>query len=90
MAPGDIPQIPMDQTITCTLIIINYQPQKRGPNHVGITIDGNLLNYPGKLTACMAKLDTGKILWNALLEHDAYVPMSETSTSSPQWVAMNT
>lgn len=45
-----IKHIPADHTIKYARVIVDYHPQKEDPNHVSITIGGNLINYPGELT----------------------------------------
>ena len=48
--------IPKDRTVTYTRVIMDYQPQKKDPNRVHITVGGNLINYPGELTTRTANL----------------------------------
>jgi hypothetical protein len=48
-------------------IIINYRPQKEDPNHVRITVGGNLINYPFKLTTCTTDMVSSKLLWNSTI-----------------------
>jgi hypothetical protein len=45
-----ISRIPKDHTVTYARIVINHQPQKDDPNCICITVGGNLINYPYKLT----------------------------------------
>ncbi len=37
------------------------------PHQIRITAGGNLINYPGKLSTCMADLTTSKLMWNSVL-----------------------
>lgn len=67
MTIDKIRKIPKDRTITYARIVVNYQPQKKDPNRVHITVRGNLIDYPGELTTCTADLITSKILWNSTL-----------------------
>ena len=46
---------------------MDYHPQKDDPNRVQITVGGNLIDYPGKLTTRTADLITSKIMWNSVL-----------------------
>eukprot|EP00957_Ditylum_brightwellii_P129965 9912544-Ditylum_brightwellii.AAC.1 len=63
----EIKHIPDDRTVTYARIIVDYHPQKKGPNQVRITVDGNLINYPGDVATNTADLITTKILWNSIL-----------------------
>ena len=45
MTPEEITQIPCDRTVTYTRIVVDYHPQKDNPNHVRITVGGNLIDY---------------------------------------------
>eukprot|EP00804_Cyclotella_cryptica_P017160 CCRYP_003375-RA/>CCRYP_003375-RA protein AED:0.38 eAED:0.38 QI:0/0/0/1/0/0/2/0/339 len=56
-----------DRTVTYARIVIDYRPQKDNPNHVRITVGGNLINYPGELTTGTAHLTTAKILRNSTI-----------------------
>ena len=62
----EIKWIPADFTITYTNILVDYFPQKSDPNRFIITAGGNLINYPGELTAGTADLTTSKILRNSI------------------------
>ena len=67
MTHEQIKQIPRDRTITYGRIVVDYRSQKADPNRVRITVEGNLIDYPGELTTCSADLTTSKILWNSVL-----------------------
>jgi hypothetical protein len=41
--------IPIDCTVTYAQIVVDHQPPKEDPNHVQITVDSNLINYPFEL-----------------------------------------
>ena len=45
MTPEEIKMISHDRTVTYTIIFMDYRPQKKDPNRVHITVDGNLVNY---------------------------------------------
>jgi len=47
--------------------MVDYQPQKEDPNRVCITVDGNLIEYPHKLTTRTANLTTSKVMWNSVI-----------------------
>ncbi|MCP4748318.1 MAG: hypothetical protein GY874_19600, partial [Desulfobacteraceae bacterium] len=63
----EIKAIPEDQKITYAWIVLDYCPQKDDPNRVLITVGGNLIEYPGKLTTRTADLTTTKLLWNSVI-----------------------
>jgi hypothetical protein len=62
MTHRDIQNIPSDWTITYACVVVDYRPQKEDPNRVCITVGGNLIDYPGKLTTRTADLVISKIL----------------------------
>jgi hypothetical protein len=43
---SEIRHIPSNQTVTYVRIVINHRPQKEDPNHIRITVGGNLISYP--------------------------------------------
>ena len=59
-----IGRIPDDRTVTYARVVAGFWPQKKDPNRVRITVGGNLINYPHKLTTRMADLTTAKVIWN--------------------------
>ena len=59
--------IPKDRTITYVRIVIDHWPQKDDPNHVCITVGGNLINYLYKLTTRTANMVSSKIMWNSII-----------------------
>jgi hypothetical protein len=59
--------IPQDRTVTYTRIVIDHRPQKEDPNHVRITVGGNLIDYPFELTTHTADMVSSKILWNSAI-----------------------
>ena len=63
----EIRRIPKDRTVTYTRIVINHRPQKDNPNQVRITVGGNLIDYPYKLTTRTADMLSAKIMWNSVI-----------------------
>jgi hypothetical protein len=47
--------------------VIDHRPQKEDPNHVRITVGGNLIDYPLELTTRTADMVSTKILWNSVI-----------------------
>jgi hypothetical protein len=47
-------------------IVIDHQPLKDDPNHVCITVGGNIINYPYELTTRTADMVSAKIMWNSV------------------------
>eukprot|EP00804_Cyclotella_cryptica_P030451 CCRYP_008524-RA/>CCRYP_008524-RA protein AED:0.26 eAED:0.26 QI:0/0/0/1/1/1/2/0/901 len=46
MTQSDMKNIPSDQMITYTRVMVDYRPQKEDPNRVRIMVGGNLIDYP--------------------------------------------
>jgi len=46
LALDKIRNITTDWTVTYAKIVLDYQPQKKDPNRVRITVGGGLLKYP--------------------------------------------
>ena len=67
LSHSDICNIPQDRTVTYTRIVIDHRPQKEDPNHVRITVGGNLIDYPFELTTHTADMVSSKILWNSAI-----------------------
>ena len=67
LCPDQVLLIPNDCVVTYANIIVEYRPQKEDPNRVRITVGGNLIIYPGKLTTRTADITTSKILRNSAL-----------------------
>jgi hypothetical protein len=71
---ADICNIPSDRIVTYACIVINDCTQKEDPNHVHITVRGNLIDYPFELTTQTADIVSSKILWNSVIStKDAHV-----------------
>jgi hypothetical protein len=63
----EIRYIPLDRTVTYTRVVIDHQPQKEDPNHVRITVGGNLINYPFERTTQTTDMVSSKLLWNSTI-----------------------
>ena len=50
-----------------TRIVIDHRPQKDDPNHVRVTVGGNLINYSFELTTRTTDMVSSKILWNSTI-----------------------
>ncbi len=59
--------IPKDRTVTYACIVIDHWPQKDDPNSARITVGGNLIDYPYKLTTQTADMVSSKIMWNSVI-----------------------
>jgi hypothetical protein len=62
-----IAKIPKNQTVTYARVLVDFRPQKADPHCIRITVGGNLINYPGKLSTRTADLTTSKLMWNSVL-----------------------
>jgi hypothetical protein len=47
--------------------VVDCQPQKDDPHRIRITAGGNLIDYDGNASVCMANLDTEKLHWNSVI-----------------------
>jgi hypothetical protein len=63
----DICTILSDRKVTYARIVIDHRPQKEDPNHIRITVRGNLIDYPFELTTHTADMVSSKILWNRVI-----------------------
>jgi hypothetical protein len=64
---AEIQSIPKDHMVMYACIVINHRPQKNDPNRIRITVGGNLINYPYKLTTRTANMVSTKIMWNSMV-----------------------
>ena len=48
-------------------IVVDYRKQKADPNRVWITVGGDLIDYPHKLTTHTADVTTSKVMWNSVI-----------------------
>lgn len=53
--------------ITYARMCINHRPEKADPNHCRITVDGNLIKYPGDIGTRPADMLTFKLLFNSVM-----------------------
>ena len=63
----------MDKVVTYARVVVDFRPQKEGPNCVRITArggEGDLIAYPDELTTRTVDLTVSKILWNSVLSTD--------------------
>ncbi len=67
LSHAEIRCIPKDPTVMYACIVINHRPQKDDPNHIRITVGGNLINYPYKLTTRTADMVLAKIIWSSMV-----------------------
>jgi len=58
----EIAVITADRIVTFARIVIDYRAQKDDLNHFRITVGGNLIDYPDKLTTCTVGLTTTKLM----------------------------
>jgi hypothetical protein len=58
---------PKDHTVTYPCIVIDHWPQMDDPDHMSITVSGNLIGYPIKLTTQTANIVSSKITWNSII-----------------------
>jgi hypothetical protein len=61
--------IPKDHMVMYARIVIDHQSQKDDPNCICITVGGNLINYPYKLTTRTADMVSTKIMWNSVVSN---------------------
>jgi hypothetical protein len=47
--------------------VVDYRPQRDDPHRIRITAGGNLIDYDGDASVCMANLDTAKLHWNSVI-----------------------
>jgi hypothetical protein len=67
LSHAEILSIPKDRTVTYGCIVIDHLPQKEDPHRVHITVGGNLIKYPFKLTTCTPDMLLSKIMWNSII-----------------------
>jgi hypothetical protein len=91
LSHSDICKIPQDQTVTYARIVIDHSPQKEDPNHVSITVGGNLIKFPFKLTTRTANMVSSKILWNSVIStKDARFAGADINILTPKSVPAGT
>ena len=57
----------MYQKSTYGRIVLDYLPQKEYPYQKGLTVGGNLMNYPGDVGTTTSDMITSKLLFNSIL-----------------------
>ncbi len=67
MIHAEIPNITKNQTITYACVVVIFFPQKANLLQICITIGGNLVSYPGKVSMCIPYLTTSKFMWKSVL-----------------------
>jgi hypothetical protein len=67
MTHDNIAQIPKNQMVTYSRVVVDFCPQKSNPHFICLTAGGNLINYPGELSMHTADLTTSKLNWNSVL-----------------------
>ena len=62
-------KIPLNhrKDITYARVVVDYQPQKAEPHRTRITVGGDCINYPYKVTTETAELTTHKLLLNSVV-----------------------
>ena len=60
-------KIPQDRTVTYASVVIDHRLNKEDPNHVCITVGGNLIDYPFELTTRTANMVSSKIVYSSQL-----------------------
>jgi hypothetical protein len=66
MTHDEVKRISKNQTVTYAHVVVNFHPQKVDLHRIQITVGGNLINYPGKLSMRTADLTTSKLMWNSV------------------------
>ena len=67
MDRNKITSIPAGRTVTYARIVIEYREQNVDPNRVRITMGGNLIEYPHKLTTRTVDVTISKVMWNSVI-----------------------
>ena len=60
-------KVPEVRTVTYGIIVAEIQPQKTEAYCKGITVGGNLINFPGNFTTPTSDLTTAKLIFNSVL-----------------------
>ena len=93
LSHADICKFPQDRTVAYARIVIDHQPQKEDPNRVRITVGGNLIDYPFKLTMRTADMVSSKsygIVSLAPRTPALLALISKTCTSKHHSIGMST
>jgi hypothetical protein len=62
MTHNKVKSIPKNQTVTYVCVVVDFHPQKADQHGIQITAEGNLINYPGKLSTHTVDLTTSKLM----------------------------
>jgi hypothetical protein len=76
-------ELPNDQQPTYPRFVCTEQLQKEEKFRTGMTVRGNLIDYPGDVSVGTAEMETIKILLNGVVStrgHSFVLPMLQTST----------
>ncbi|CAJ1967947.1 unnamed protein product [Cylindrotheca closterium] len=60
-------QIPPGRKPTYGRIVVDIRPQKAAKERTRLTVGGNLIDYPGDVSASVADLTTAKTLFNSVV-----------------------
>jgi hypothetical protein len=66
IAKADIP-IKHRKDVTYGQFVCTVHPEKKEPNRTRFTVDGDHINYPGKVATPTADMLTAKILFNSII-----------------------
>ena len=67
MFPIRLNQIPKGRKATYVKFVCNKRPQKEEENRTRLTMGGNLIDYPGDVSAPTADMLTAKIMANSVI-----------------------
>ncbi len=67
LSHAEILSIPKDRAVTYGRIVIDHRPQKEDLHRVCITVGGNLIKYPFKLTTSTANMLSSKNIRNSVI-----------------------
>ena len=60
-------KVPAGRTVTYGRIVAKIRPQKAETHRTRLTVEGNLINFPGDVTTPTADLITSKLIFNSVL-----------------------
>ena len=60
-------QVPRGRTVTYARFVCELRPMKAEVERTRITVGGNLINYPGRVSTNTADITTAKCLWNSTI-----------------------
>ncbi len=63
-------KMPPDQKATYGRLVISIRPNKAETHRTRLTVGGNLIDYPGNVSARVADLTTAKMLFNSVISTD--------------------